>query len=133
MAHEIKFYKDKEKKVLEPALFSTIAEEWSKAVHESAGGKDAINKRTQIRKFYDEILRLYTISRENPEQWENFLPFVNMVISKAVYAQARNKVSEKFVEMLKKCIQQIQTLDDLEVFTNFFESFMGYYRQYGAN
>ncbi len=131
MADAIQFYKDKEKRVINPMLFSTIAEGWADTVHNSAG-RDA-NKRSQLRKFYDEVLRLNTLVKTNPSDWDNILPLVNMLIAKAVYAQGRSKVTEDFVRLLKNGIQQIQRKEDLEIFANFFEAFMGYYRKYGAN
>ncbi len=131
MAESVLFYKDKEKRIINPILFSTIAEDWADAVHKS-GGKDA-NKRSQLRRFYDEVLRLNSLVKSNPADWENILPFVNMLIAKAVYAQGRSKVSEDFVQMLKDGINQVQKKEDMEIFANFFEAFMGYYRKYGAN
>ncbi len=128
MAEAIQFYKDKERRFINPTLFSTIAENCASSVYKS-GGRDA-NRRSQLRKFYDELLRLNTLVKTNPTDWDNILPFVNMLIAKAVYAQGRNKVSEDFVRMLKEGITQVQKKDDLEIFANFFEAFMGYYRQY---
>jgi CRISPR-associated protein Csm2 len=128
MAEAIQFYKDKEKRAINPTLFSTIAEERASTVYKS-GGREA-NRRSQLRKFYDEVLRLNTLVKTNPADWDNILPFVNMLIAKAVYAQGRNKVSEDFVRMIKEGITQVQKKDDLEIFANFFEAFMGYYRQY---
>jgi len=131
MAAEIIFYKDKEKRTINPLLFSKTAEEWAALIHDK-GGRDA-NKRSQLRKFYDEVLRLNTMVKSNPAEWENILPYVNMLIAKAVYAQGRNKVSREFVKMLQDGINQVQQSNDMEIFANFFEAFMGYYRQYGAN
>jgi CRISPR-associated protein Csm2 len=128
MAEAIQFYKDKERRAINPTLFSTIAEERASTVYKS-GGREA-NRRSQLRKFYDEVLRLNTLVKTNPADWDNILPFVNMLIAKAVYAQGRNKVSEDFVRMIKEGITQVQKKDDLEIFANFFEAFMGYYRQY---
>lgn len=128
MVESIQFYKDREKKFINPVLFSSVAEAWADKVHQS--GRRDENKRTQLRKFYDEILRLNMLVKTNPEDWDNILPFVNMLIAKGVYAQGRNKVAEDFVCLLKEGIHQIQRKEDLDVFTNFFEAFMGYYRQY---
>jgi len=131
----ISFYKDKEKRVLDPKLFSTTAEQWAKKINESGGGKS--NKRTQIRKFYDEVVRYNTLAKVNKEDkkdWDNILPYINMLIAKAAYAKGRNNlVTEDFVGLLKDCVEQIRDPRDLDVFTNFFEAFMGFYRQYGAN
>ena len=129
----ISFYKDKEKRVLDPKLFSTTAEQWAKKINESGGGK--FNKRTQIRKFYDEVVRYNTLAKVNKEDkkdWDNILPYINMLIAKAAYAKGRNNlVTEDFVGLLKDCVEQIRDPRDLDVFTNFFEAFMGFYRQYG--
>jgi len=131
----ISFYKDKEKRVLDPKLFSTTSEQWAKKINESGGGKS--NKRTQIRKFYDEVVRYNTLAKVNKEDkkdWDNILPYINMLIAKAAYAKGRNNlVTEDFVGLLKDCVEQIRDPRDLDVFTNFFEAFMGFYRQYGAN
>lgn len=133
MIEAIVFYKDKDKKIINPALFSSIAENWAREVHvEGENARDA-NKRSQLRKFYDEVLRLNTIVKTNPDEWENILPYVSMLIAKSVYAQGRNKITPAFVKMLKDGIHQIQRKEDMELFANFFEAFMGYYRQYGAN
>lgn len=128
----ISFYKDKEKRVLDPKLFSTTAEQWAKKINESGGGKS--NKRTQIRKFYDEVVRYNTLAKVNPgDDWDNILPYINMLIAKAAYAKGRNNlVTEDFVGLLKDCVEQIRDPRDLDVFTNFFEAFMGFYRQYGV-
>jgi len=128
----ISFYKDKEKRVLDPKLFSTTAEQWAKKIKESEGGK--FNKRTQIRKFYDEVVRYNTLAKVNPGDWDNILPYINMLIAKAAYAKGRNNlVTEDFVGLMKDCVEQIRDPRDLDVFANFFEAFMGFYRQYGAN
>ena len=56
-----------------------------------------------------------------------------MLIAKAAYAQGRKKVSQEFMDLIKGCIAQVHIDKDLDVFANFFESFMGFYRQYRAN
>lgn len=56
-----------------------------------------------------------------------------MLIAKVAYAQGRKKVSQEFVDLMKNCINQITKDKDLDVFANFFEAFMGFYRQYRAN
>mgnify|MGYP000927383945 FL=1 len=89
------------------------------------------NKRTQIRKFYDEVVRLNGNVKSNPDDWETVLPFINMLIAKAAYANGRNTlVTDDFVALLKDCVSQVQKPADLDVFANFFESFMGFYRKY---
>jgi len=124
----IDFYKDREKGTIDPKLFSDVAENWSKTIHQS--GENRINKRTQLRKFYDEVVRFNGLAKADPTEWDNIAPYVNMLIAKAVYAQGRNLVTKDFVEMLKVCVAQVKDGRDLDVFANFFEAFIGFYRQY---
>ncbi|OPX18998.1 MAG: type III-A CRISPR-associated protein Csm2 [Desulfobacca sp. 4484_104] len=125
---KIVFWKDRERGTIEPTLFSKMAEDLA----ERLAKEGKVNKRTQIRKFYDEVLRLDNEAQSNPttEQWENILPRLHMLIAKAVYAQGRELVSPDFVKFIKSSINQIQQKEDLSVFTNFFEAFMGFYRLY---
>ena len=123
---DITFYKDQEKRLLRPDLFSTTAESQAQKV----SANERSNKGTQLRKFYDEVLRLNTRAKSNPSDWDNILPYVNMLIAKVTYAQGRKLVSEEFVEFMKASIVQIQEPQDLDVFANLFEAFMGFYKKY---
>lgn len=124
---DVTFYKDNTKRTLKPDLFSTKADDLAKTLHEADGER---NKRTQLRKFYDEVLRLNSITKTNPQDWDNILPYVNMLIAKATYAQGRKLVTEEFVEFMRKSVGQLQQPEDLDVFANFFEAFMGFYKKY---
>jgi len=132
---KIVFYKDKAKGIVEPKLFSDVAEKAAAGIAKS-GQKDGRirldhNKRTQIRKFYDEVMRLNGNVKSKPDDWDIVLPYINMLIAKAAYARGRNSlVTDEFVGMIKSCVEQVQKPADLDVFANFFEAFMGFYRQY---
>jgi CRISPR-associated protein Csm2 len=123
---DVSFYKDKEKKTLRPTLFSVTAENLAKTMAENTRS----NKRTQLRKFYDEVLRLNSLARSNPSDWESILPYVNMIIAKVAYAEGRDLVSAEFAEFIKESVKQIDEKEDLDVFTNLFEAFMGFYKKY---
>lgn len=136
----IQFYLDATKKTIDPQLFSNKAEALAKEIHEAGLGRPdregrrklTKNMRTQIRKFYDETLH-YSIratNTANPEPWEIIHPYINMLIAKAAYAEGREKVSSYFTEFIRNSINQIRDPQDLLVFSNFFEAFMGFYRQY---
>ncbi len=129
----IEFYKDRQKKTLDPLLFSSVAEDWASKVYKSGERERDKNKRSQLRKFYDELLRLNALAKMSPGDWDDIHPYVNMLIAKVVYARGRNKVTREFEDMLKYCISHVQEDKDLDVFANFFEAFMGFYRQYGEN
>jgi len=128
----VEFYQDPVKRLIQPTLFSDQADKLAKGVADS--GKDQRgnlrkNKRSQIRKFYDEVLRLKA-SAEN-ETWENILPYVNMLNAKAAYALGRDYITLDFLAFIKESVAQIKEPADLDVFANLFEAFMGFYRQYG--
>ena len=125
------FWKDKERKVIDPKLFSEIAENLAKELRKDYDmRREKPNKRSQIRKFYDEIIKLDLKVKTQPKSWEYILPSLHMLIAKAVYAQGRKLVSDNFVKFIRSSITQINTPDDLSVFANFFEAFIGFYRHY---
>lgn len=136
----IKFYIDENMKTLDPYLFSDKAAALAKEIHEAGLGdpdregkrKLTKNMRTQIRKFYDETLRynLLANAKAKPESWDVIHPYINMLVAKAAYAEGREKVTANFTAFIKNSISQIKTPQDLLVFSNFFEAFMGFYRQY---
>jgi CRISPR-associated protein Csm2 len=129
---KITFWKDREKQLIDPELFSKTAENLAKKIAEDNKEKSSSNKRTQIRKFYDEIVRLDMLSKSRPNEWEQLLPMVHMITAKAAYANGRKKlISDNFLQFIRTSIEQINNPEDLNVFSNFFEAFMGFYRLHG--
>ena len=124
---KIIFWKDREKQLIDPELFSTVADKLAEKI-KNDGNK--INKRSQIRKFYDEVVRLNMMSKSRPDEWAHILPLVHMITAKAAYAKGRNLISDNFNMLIKNSIDQVNAPKDLNVFHNFFESFMGFYRMY---
>jgi len=129
----ISLWKDKGKKIVDPTLFSSTAEQLAVKLAEDNKNSKKANKRTQLRRFYDEVLRLDSEAKTRPEQWDNILPRLHMLTAKAAYAKGRELVSDNFVSFIKNAIQQIEHQDDLVVFANFFEAFMGFYRLHGPS
>ena len=124
---EVNFYMDPNKRILKPDLFSKTAEDLAKMF----SGDKKKNRRSQIRKFYDEVLRLQSLAKSRPkEEWGNIHPYVNMLIAKAAYAEGRELVSTDFAKFIRDGVNQVQNAQDLEVFTNLFEAFMGFFRKY---
>ncbi len=124
-------WKDSEKQLLDPELFSKTAEDLAKKLaedHEQSGKKE--NKRTQIRKFYDETVRLDMLTKSRSKEWVSIIPMVHMLTAKAAYARGRKLISENFMNFIKVSVNQIERPEDLNVFCNFFEAFMGFYRLY---
>jgi len=129
---EIILWKDKENEKVDPALFSNTAEKLAKDLAEDCRvSKNRENKRTQIRKFYDEVVRLDMQAKARPQEWDNILPLVHMLTAKVAYAKGRKLVSDNFVNFIRSSIKQISGKKDLELFANFFEAFIGFYRMHG--
>lgn len=124
----ITFWKDKDQGQIDPDLFSEKANVLAKKIYEEGSGK--INKPTQIRKFYDEVLNFKNILKTNPQDFNNLLPYIKMLNAKVSYAIARDLVSEGFKDFITDSINQIKDPNDFEVFTSFFEAFMGFYKFY---
>lgn len=125
---EIKFWKDKNKKLIDPELFSKMAEDLAKAVFEQSNNK--MNKPTQIRKFYDEVVRFDSIVKTNHEEFEMILPYLKMLNAKAAYAMGRDLISMNFKNFIQNSIKQINDKDDFSAFAGLFEAFIGYYKFY---
>lgn len=132
---KIQFWQDKDKKKIDPRLYSDRAEELVKTMKKDFDVNKKVNKRTQVRKFYDEVMRLHMEARnldmsqpEKREQWEILLPMIHMLSAKAAYAKGRELVSDNFRNFIKTSVEQIEDPGDLALFANFFEAFMGFYR-----
>jgi CRISPR-associated protein Csm2 len=131
---KITFWKDKKERTIDPALFSSEAEQLAKALagdHRESRGR--VNKRTQIRKFYDEVLRLENEERSLDHGWDKVLPRVHMLTAKAAYAKGRNLVSDQFLQFIKTSVAQVEEPEDLYIWSGFFEAFMGFYRLHGPS
>ncbi len=130
--NEIIFWKDKGKGLIDPTLFSVQAEKLAEGIGSNAK-QTKLDKRTQIRKFFDEVTRLNGLAKaqRKDEEWDHLLPYVHMLVAKATYAYGRNLVSKEFHDLMKRSVNQVSTKEDLDVFANFFEAFMGFYRHYG--
>jgi CRISPR-associated protein Csm2 len=131
---QIQLWKDSGKRILDPKLFSEVAENMAKEMaSDNNNSKGRENKRTQIRRFYDEVVRLDLLSKKESSDWQMVLPMVHMLTAKAAYAKGRKLISDGFLQFIKSGVDQIHTQSDLEAFSNFFEAFMGFYRMHGPN
>ena len=126
----IELWKDREKRELDPFLFSVKADNKAREIGEEDRRS---NKGTQLRRFFDEIVRLNSLAQKQDSDWNHVLPQLHMLVSKAAYAKGRKLVTDSFVNLLKDCIMQVKDKDDLKVLTSFFEAFMGFYKIYRPN
>ena len=110
-------------------LFGNVAKNLAEEIADE--GNNQTNKQTQIRKFYDAVLKLNQKAqniRAN-EYKTKVYPFVVMLKSKAAHAKARKLVSDKFVGMINNCVVQANTKEKMELFKLFFEAFLGFYKK----
>ncbi len=127
----VRFWEDEGARRIAPKLFSEEAEKMAKDLAAENKGQNKLNKRTQLRKFYDEVLRLDDLAQGKEVAWDVVMPQIHMLIAKAAYARGRELVSDTFLQFMKDSIAQVKSPADLTVFANFFEAFMGFYRLHG--
>lgn len=105
-------------------LFNESAKYWAEKIPGSNPNPSKRMKSTQIRNFYDFVLDLN--DRAEKEPFAEVLPFVKMLNSKTNYAKERGVASQEFVEMVSKCVSQVNTKEQLKTFKLFFEAVIGF-------
>lgn len=123
---------DVQLKNIPATLFSDIAENKARTVHEAGEGKK--NKSTQLRRFYDELVMWYErvqferTPAERSAKYEEVAPFIQMLAAKVAYARGRDHVDECFETLFAHLIRQISDADSLRHAKLFMEAFMGFYK-----
>lgn len=128
----MEFWKDKSKNQLDPELFSAKAEELAKEINadrQNTKNKE-VNKSTQIRNFYEEVLRFDSMLKTKPDDFDNTLPYLKMINAKVAYATGRGLVTNSFKKFISNSLKQVNDKEDFEAFAGLFEAFMGYYKYY---
>jgi len=111
-------------------LFDAVANKTAETIANNRS-RD-VNKSTQLRKYYDEIIMWEQKIRQNPDNYSEYIPFIKMLNAKVAYANGRNLVDTNFVDLMRHCTGQIQE-DDINSFYTFklfFEAFMGFYKMH---
>ncbi len=115
-------------------IFSDVAETAAHTLAYQKNGKISdVNKSTQLRKFYDELVMWHDkVQRAaNPEEaYQQAAPFIQMLKAKAAYAKGRNHVDNNFTELFDRIISQIDNAQSLRHAKLFFEAVMGYRKAY---
>lgn len=128
---DIKFWTTDGK--IDPELFSSKADKLAETVFEKSNSK--ANKPTQLRKFYDEVVRFDSMLKSVPsdkqnEEFEKMLPYLKMLNAKAAYAMGRDLVTKEFKDFISMSLSQVKNKNDFELFNGLFEAFMGFYKYY---
>ncbi len=106
------------------SLFVEDAEKTAKSFKE----EKAITT-SQVRKFYDEILRLkikIDSAKDEKEEFKKILPYIKMIIPKVVYSKEKKTANSNFESFIKNNIGKIDTLEKFRVFCDFFEAVVAY-------
>ena len=126
-----KIWENKAKKQLKPELFAKDAEALAIRISgDASASRGTMNKTSQIRKFYDEVIRFQNEVMQNPNDFANNLPYFKMLNAKAAYASGRKLISEGFRGFINEAVIEVNDYEDFKAFVGYFEAFMGYYKYY---
>ncbi len=115
-------------------LYAGIAEGKAKFLAENSGRE--VNKRTQLRRFYDELVLWNEkvngrgTADERERRYKELAPLIKMLNAKVVYAEGRKHVDENFVALFRQLVAEIKNSRTLEQAKLFMEAFMGFYKAY---
>ncbi|MFC0322772.1 type III-A CRISPR-associated protein Csm2 [Gallibacterium melopsittaci] len=124
MTQDIQFGKNKSE-----LLFSDIADHKAQKIKSS---KD-VNKTTQIRKFYDELVMWndrVQQATDKQEKYQELVPFIKMLKAKVAYAKGRKYVNSDFSDVFDCVIDQIKDVETLRDAKLFMEAVIGYCKLY---
>jgi len=128
ITYNFKFWEDPQKTIINKKLFSEEAKKIADILNLSKKDDKNKNKPTQIRKFYDEILKYKTLIKDEND-FKKYHAYINMLIPKAAYSKGRNLVTQEFTEFIKYSLSLINDYKDFIVFVNLFESIIAYYKE----
>lgn len=111
---------------LKADLFDKQAHEAAKAV---ADCRREMNKSTQLRRFYDELVMWQERCEQSPGKFDDYLPMIRMLKAKAAYARGRKLVDAKFERLLGQIVDHATSVESLRHSRLFFEAFLGFYKQ----
>ena len=114
----------------DPRLFADIAEDKAKAV---AAGRE-VNKSSQLRRFYDELVMWQDKVGTGPgadERFAELQPYIFMLKAKVAYARGRGHVDANFEAVLRRVIDQCGSAATLRQAKLFMEAFMAFHKVYG--
>ncbi|TXG83032.1 MAG: type III-A CRISPR-associated protein Csm2 [Sphingomonadales bacterium] len=106
--------------------FDVCAERIAKKLSETAQ-KDT-NKSSQLRRFYNEVIRHYDACRgvDVDAVFSQRLPFIRMLSAQAKYAENRKKVDSNFTAFMQTNLRKIENARDLHNFRTLFEAVIGF-------
>ena len=118
------YYHDDEKKKLKKEYIIDYSKNIAEAL-DREGGRER-NKRSQIRKFYDYLLRTEQKLYLNQNDFLSIEADLAELEPYAFYAKTRGVVSEFFLSFIKENIKAIHDEKDIRAFVRHFEAVMAF-------
>ena len=115
---------------INPKLYSDVAENCAKEVARQIGGRE-VNKGTQLRRFYDELVMLQGKVGNCKERFDAQAPYIQMLKAKVAYAVGRKKVDANFDRLLRHVVDAASDHKRLAQAKLFMEAFMAFYKVHG--
>lgn len=112
-------------KPIDSELFNSRAKDAAKRVAQDRNR----NNPTQLRRFYDELSLWEARVTQQPEKFDDYLPFIRMLNAKVAYAEGRKLVDSTFVTLMHHTLDEVKTPESLTTCKLFWEAFMGFYKQ----
>ena len=84
------------------------------------------NKSSQLRKYYDYIVRIKDTLKYDNQIFNKVHVEINRLDYYVSYAESRGKVSRYFVDFIKKNLKNIKTKEDFFAFLKHFEAIIAY-------
>lgn len=87
-------------------------------------------KRTQMRRFYNDIKTIENKVNDDKEIFKNNIPNIIMLKAKAIYAVARQdvRVPKEFEQLMTKAVDKAKSgLEEFKGFVQFFEALVAYH------
>ncbi|MCQ1550083.1 MAG: type III-A CRISPR-associated protein Csm2 [Candidatus Accumulibacter phosphatis] len=85
-----------------------------------------LNKPTQIRRFYDELVGWQERINGDDEKFRQYEAFIRMLNAKVAYAKGRQLVDEQFVSWFRDCLKTTTNAKALDHFRLHFEAVLGF-------
>lgn len=104
-------------------LFNADAEAVARRLDQAAV---YLNKPTQIRRFYDELVGWQERIDGDDEKFRQYEAFIKMLNAKVAYAKGRKLVDDQFVDWFRQCIKTTTSAQALDHFRLHFEAVLGF-------
>lgn len=121
----IAYYKDAERKVLNPDLVDRAAEQVADNFCQRLTRPYDKLTPSQVRRFFGEVKNIYNCLQEG-RSWSDLELRFRMIKSRASYASGTRRIPKEFATFLAYHIDQVKDAKDFEAFVQHFEAVLGF-------